>query len=307
VENRTDYCNCLFEQPWWLDLVAPKQWNEEIIKNNKDEVIARIAYVKGEKSIFMPKMTQCMGIWESSQIKSNYGERKRNYYKLFEEINKNKSVEICLNPSNEYVLPFRWMGYRMEPKFTYRINNLSDCNELYSRFNKRAKRNIRCAQKEVKIYTETDLERLWKTLDKTFQAQNRKNPMPKELIYKIVKYCDENDHGKYIEARDGAGNTHSCAYFVYDEKVCYYLIGASDSDFRNSGAQSLVLWEGIQFAAQKSCIFDFEGSMIEGIENFFRQFNSVCTPYYVIRKNGLIKDIELEAKMRIKKIIGYKI
>ena len=147
MENRTDYCNCLFEQPWWLDLVAPKQWNEEIIKNNKDEVIARIAYVKGEKSIFMPKMTQCMGIWESSQIKSNYGERKRNYYKLFEEINKNKSVEICLNPSNEYVLPFRWMGYRMEPKFTYRINNLSDCNELYSRFNKRAKRNILCAQK----------------------------------------------------------------------------------------------------------------------------------------------------------------
>ena len=64
---------------------------------------------------------------------------------------------------------------------------------------------------------------------------------------------------------------------------------------------------GKEYNLQKSCIFDFEGSMIEGIENFFRQFNSVCTPYYVIRKNGLIKDIELEAKMRIKKIIGYKI
>ena len=241
MERRTEYCNCLFEQPWWLELVAPKQWSEEIIKNNKDEVIARIAYVKRENNIFMPKMTQCMGIWESSQIKNNYGERKRVYYKLFEEINKSKNIEICLNPSNEYVLPFRWMEYKIE------------------------------------------------------------------LIYKIVKYCDENDHGKYLEARDGAGNTHSCAYFVYDQKVCYYLIGASDSDFRNSGAQSLVIWEGIQFAAQKSRVFDFEGSMIEGIENFFRQFNSVCTPYYLVRKNGLIKDIELEAKIKIKKIIGYKI
>jgi lipid II:glycine glycyltransferase (peptidoglycan interpeptide bridge formation enzyme) len=144
-------------------------------------------------------------------------------------------------------------------------------------------------------------------LDVTFAAQKRKNPMDKELIRRIVETCEAAGHGKYLEARDPEGNVHSCAYFVYDEQVCYYLLGASDSRFRSSGAQSLVLWEGIQFAAQHSKVFDFEGSMVEGIENFFRQFGGVCTPYYEIRKSTFLDEVLLAAKPRVKRLIGYKV
>ena len=220
---------------------------------------------------------------------------------------KENAVIMSLDPSNEYVLPFKWMGYVIEPRFTYRINNLSDPEKIYSEFNKTAKKNIKYANNKVKIFSEIDIDCLWNMLNKTFEIQNRKNPMSKDILYKIISYCEEKGHGKYFEAKDSEKNIHSCAYFVYDEKICYYLIGASDSNYRSSGAQSLVLWEGIKFASQKSRIFDFEGSSIEGIENFFRQFNSVCTPYYSIRKNGFISDIAIAAKPRIKKLIGYKL
>ena len=157
------------------------------------------------------------------------------------------------------------------------------------------------------ISTELDFSELWEMLNKTFESQNRKNPMHRDLVRDIVLKCEEQNHGRYVCAKDPDGNVHSCAYFVYDEKVCYYLLGATDSEYRSSGAQSLVIWEGIKFAAEHSKRFDFEGSMIEGIENFFRQFNNQCCTYYEVRKQPLVEEIKLLMKPKIKKIIGYKI
>ena len=304
--NVTPYANSLFEQPWWLDIVAPGQWDEVVVKDG-EEVTARMPYVVSNDRIVMPKLTQTLGIWMSPGVKADYGTQKKAIFEIFNHFSNYKSVSFNLSPCNEYVLPFRWLGYRMEPCFTYRLNDLSDCEALYQKFNKTAKKNIKYARNKVSVSDKTDVETLWKLLDKTFEAQNRKNPMSKDLVSRIVQTCEANGHGKYLEARDPEGNVHSCAYFVYDEQVCYYLIGASDSAFRNSGAQSLILWEGIQFAAQHSKVFDFEGSMVEGIENFFRQFGGVCTPYYCVTKNSLKNEILQCLKPRIKRLLGYKI
>lgn len=131
--------------------------------------------------------------------------------------------------------------------------------------------------------------------------------MPQKLIRKIIEICGNTGYGKYLEAWDAEGNVHSCAYFVYDENVCYYLLGASDTKFRSSGAQSLILWEGIQFVAKHSCVFDFEGSMVEGIENFFRQFGGVCTAFYTVSRRNFLKKVLAVAKPRDKQFLGYKI
>lgn len=299
--------NNLFEEPWWLDIVAPGAWSEAVSKDKNGEIRARIAYVHSNKSIGMPPFTQTLGIWMRDDLKKDYGAQKEAVYGLFEEINRHREITVRLAPENEYVLPFRWMGYHLEPWFTYRIIGLEDCEKLYGSFNKTAKKNIKSAKNKVTIHHETDINVLLALLDKTFEVQGRKNPMSKEVICRIVETCDRNGCGQYMDARDKEGNVHSCAYFVFDDKVCYYLLGASDPQFRSSGAQSLILWEGIQMAAGKSAAFDFEGSMVEGIENFFRQFGGRCIPYYEVRKNGICGDFMALMKPRVKKMLGYKI
>ena len=46
----------------------------------------------------------------------------------------------------------------------------------------------------------------------------------------------------------------------------------------------LVLFESIKFAMQSKRAFDFEGSMIESIEKYFRAFGAIQKPYYSISK-----------------------
>lgn len=306
-EQKERYTNNVFEESWWLDIVAQGNWEEIVSRDKNGNIQARIAYVHNNKKVYMPPFTQTLGIWMCEDLKKDYGTQKKIICELFECINRYKKVCIHLAPENEYVLPFRWMGYDIFPRFTYRISGLEDSDKLYEGFNKTAKKNIKSARNKVYINYETDVDVLLMLLDKTFEAQNRTNPMSKKIIHSIVETCEKNGHGKYIDARDRDGNVHSVAYFVCDEKVWYYLFGASDPQYRSSGAQSLVLWEAMQMAGRQTSIFDFEGSMIEGIENFFRQFGGQCVPYFEVRKNGLLGDIMVSIKPRLKRLLRYKI
>ncbi len=305
--NTVPYANSLFEQPWWLDITAPGQWREAVIRDEEGKITARMPYIVTGNHIHMPPLTQTLGIWFAPEIEQDYSKQKSAINDLFSQLPSCQVLEQTLSPQNKYVLPFRWLGCHIEPKFTYRLTDLSDCTKLYQGFNKTAKKNIKYAKNKTSLCFETQIDTLINMLDKTFHAQNRKNPLSGDVVRKIVATCDATGHGQYIEAQDPDGNTHSCAYFVYDEQVCYYLLGASDIRFRSSGAQSLVLWEGIQFAAKHSQVFDFEGSMVEGIENFFRQFGGICTPYYTIRKGTFLSEVMLAAKPRIKRLLHYKV
>ena len=59
-------------------------------------------------------------------------------------------------------------------------------------------------------------------------------------------------------------------------------MGGGDPKLRKSGATSLLLWEAINRQPLGVQVFDFEGSMIEPIERFFRAFGAVQTPYFEI-------------------------
>ena len=47
-----------------------------------------------------------------------------------------------------------------------------------------------------------------------------------------------------------------------------------------------LIWNAIKFASNNSNIFDFEGSMIRPIENFFRAFGGIQAPYLLVEKTN---------------------
>ena len=90
---------------------------------------------------------------------------------------------------------------------------------------------------------------------------------------------------------------HAAIYLVWDKYSAYYLIGGSDPKLRNSGATSLALWEAICFASTVTKSFDFEGSMIESVERFFRGFGGNQVSYFHIWKfNSILIEILFNLK-----------
>ena len=118
----------------------------------------------------------------------------------------------------------------------------------------------------------------------TFTRQGMSLPYSRELVARLDQTCAEHDCRKVFFAEDAEGRLHAAIYIVWDEKEAYYLMGGADPELRNSGATSLCMWEAIKFASTVTRKFNFEGSMIEPVERFFRAFGARQYPYFQISK-----------------------
>lgn len=315
--NEIACTNSLFEQPWWLDIVAPGEWTAAEVRDSSGKIIARMPYVRrkgrfGKNRIIMPEDTQNLGPWFNEDIRAyvqgnkQFVKQKEMIDELLYQMEPFTECELTLNCANTYVLPWYWNGFKLTPTFSYRIDVSQSLDGIFANFSKSTRKNIRRAQQESTVSCETDIDAFYYILDKTYEAQNRNNPDSRALITKMIETCDKLGHGKMFTARDQSGNLQCSAYLVYDEKIAYALISGSIPAFRGSGSKSLLYWEEIQHAAKVSRVFDFEGSMIEEIENVMRQFGAHWVTNYHISKSGIMRDIFTVMKPRIKKLIGYK-
>jgi len=99
------------------------------------------------------------------------------------------------------------------------------------------------------------------------------------LEYVIVKATSGAMGGSAAE-----GQLHAAVFVVWQPSGASYIAGGSDPALRASGAHALTLWEAVCHTAQYTNIFDLEGSMLRGVERFFREFGGVQTPYFCIRR-----------------------
>ena len=304
----TPYANSVFEQPWWLDVVAPGKWRELSVSKN-GEVVARWPIVTDGNKAFMPKETQTIGPWFAKVEGETEHDRLSRMQKAIQEMLQQAEIsrwDYALAPECDYVLPFMRNGFQLHPRFTYVIDDLSDIEGVEARYAKTVKKNLKRASQVVEVKRVDDPDILIRSMRATFDAQHRSLPVSEELISQIVEESLRHSNGVLLAAFDDSGLCHSSSLFVYDEKRCYYLLSGSDPAVRTSGAQTLILRDGIRFAAEHSKVFDFEGSMIEGIEKFFRQFSGRQVVYYRITKQSLLMQMADLAKPRVKKLLHYK-
>ncbi len=304
--------NSIFEQPWWLDAVAPGQWDAVEIKKD-EQLVARLPYIKekrmGFKLLGMPKYTQTLGYWiEDTGAKNarKYARRKELISELISALPQKYNVDMDLDHTCDYLFPFRWNGYKLQMAYSYRIEDIHDVDQLWSDLADNIWREIKKAQKELTVESDHSIDDLILMQNKTFERQGRTKSEDSELLKRLDAALTEHNARRLLCAVDSQGRIHAASYFVYDEKCCYYLIGGGDPELRTSGASSLLMWEGIKFASSVSGSFDFEGSMIEPIERFFRAFGGVPTPYWrVTRLNGFLSLADY-IKPKIKEMIGWK-
>ncbi len=310
--NEIPYVNSAFEQPWWLDIVAPGKWDEVTIKEH-DQVIARLPYVISDGKISMPLYTQTLGIWIDSKFKEfrkgndHLAEQKKIIHQLLSLLPKSKSVDFVFDSAVEYILPFRWEGYSIDPTFSYRITEL-DKEIVDNKLGKGIKRDLNRGMRLFSIdENNNSIDEFIALQNLTYSRQNRKNPVNNDLTASIISKAIDAQHGKLLFARDDDGKAHAACFLLYDKNVCYHLLSGQNTIYGNDGAMPFLLYNEILFASKNSRIFDFEGSMVEGIEQVYRRYGGKQVINWHVSKQSVLHDIFGVMKPRIKRLIGYKI
>ena len=285
--SSTPCANTLFEQPWWLEAVAPGRWGACEVEQN-GAVEARLPYVahrrRGLVFITRPPFTAALGPWLRQPEARDVSGRRELIVELIGQLPPYDYLEQSLSPVLTDWLPFYWSGFDARVHYTSRLERLDDPELLDAGLTTAARRSLRKARSLLAVRDDLGVETLYGLVETTFKRQGLPAPWSPTQVARLDRACAEHGARHMLFAVDGAGAVQAGAYFVFDEGLTYYLFGGATEEGRAARAQSLLMREGIRFAGTVSRGFDFEGSMIEPIERFFRTFGPRQVPYFTIRR-----------------------
>lgn len=107
------------------------------------------------------------------------------------------------------------------------------------------------------------------------------------VLSTLIDFSLKNQKGKIFYVLDGSQKPLAAMFSVITEKSIvnvsnFYLTGCA-----NSRAQTFLFTEVINNYCHSEMVFDFEGSDIPGIANFYKSFGAVSQSYFRIYANKL--------------------
>jgi len=282
----------IFSKNWWLDAVCGKEnWDVALVENN-GKIIASMPYYLKQKIIFtiitMPQRTQTMGPYikypEEQKYEKKLSFEKKIMTELIEQLPKVNMFIQNFHYSITNWLPFYWKGYKQTTNYTYVIEDLSNLNSIFNNFKSSKRRNIKKAEKNLKIKFDLSAEEFYNNHVLSLKKQNATIEYSFELFFNIYTTVYKHNTGKTIYAIDENNHIHAALFLIWDNNSAYSLITSIDPDYRNNGSASFVIKEAITLASQVTNKFDFEGSMMENVETSYRAFGGIQKPYLSITK-----------------------
>jgi len=211
-------------------------------------------------------------------------------YKIDRQIISNiadlKVWSYSFHPNFKNWLNFYQAGYKQTTRYTYQIH-FSRSADFRTNYGQKAVTPLKAAKKHHLTIEDVDIETFVEVNKKTYLARNSKPPYTKKRLARLLRNL-ANQKCLYAKSvKDGLGNVHCAAAVVYDESSANLILNGSDPAYRKFAGNTLLIDHMIEFAAKNCRFFDFEGSMHERIERFYRGFGGRVIPYYVIYKGNL--------------------
>lgn len=285
----------LFSQDWWLDAVCiDGEWDVALIQQ-QSEVKAALPYylrrVMGLRCITMPKLTQTMGPW-FAPMDGTYTKRLSKQMSLMKDlIDQLPSVDMFhqgFAPEITNWLPFYWAGYQQSTSYTYVIDDISDPEKILQSVDISKRGKVKKATRSLTVDTLTSVEGFYATYKRSLRRRGKAISYPEKLFVSLGQESIKRDCGKIFCARDQEGGLHAALYVVWGARKAYNLVSLVIPG-KNTGAMSLVIYQAICFLQEHDLAdkFDFEGSMIPGVEQSYRYFGTLQTPYFQVWKKNI--------------------
>ena len=280
---------------WYLDYACGKENWDVLIYQEDEKILGVLPYYISKisligKKIGMPKITPYMGVYlvipEGIRNVAKGSFEKNVTTALIQALPKHQYFNVRFHRSFTNWLPFFWKGFLQHTMYTYVIKDISDLNEVYSNFKSSVRNKTRKAEQIVRVEICEDIETLYLLSKMSFERQNMTIGYDLMNLRKMDQAFSENNARVIFLAKDRKERVHSALYLTYDKISANVHLVGENPDLRSSGAGSLLIWEAIKYTRNNLGLnqFDFEGSVIEKIEENRRSFGAEQVAYHKIQK-----------------------
>lgn len=183
-------------------------------------------------------------------------------------------------PEFEYDQPLIWLGWKHRMRYTYWVDIRKGYESFLQCCASHVRREIKKADEAgLVVRAENKPESVVEIL-KTAKPEAAKGIENQffEALCSNSRHYFESQQSCCLLAYDGEKPVAGIIYFFFKNKMIYYQ-GSTLPAYKNSGAMSKIIAEGVRLFGSKYEYLDFDGSMIEPIERFFRGFGAFPVRY----------------------------
>jgi len=286
-EQPYQYSDTLFQEPWWLDLVAPGAWHEVTVERD-NSVIARLPYVMRKEGpmglhiIDQPPFTNTMGPWVAP-AKGKYSKRLSHYGQmisgLLEQLPRYDYFQHCLHYNMGNWLPFYWQKFSDFLSYTLIVRDLSSPEAVWDAMQPRIRNNVRKAENRLEIRDDLPLEVMIRIIRETYQFRNSREKFCEETLIRVVEECRRRDACLTLFAVGSDDQPRAVSFIVYDSRSAHFLLNGVDRRFDDSHANSFIIWESIKRCCGRTSEFNFHGNIHPQVFSYFLKFGAELQPF----------------------------
>ena len=280
----------LFMKPWWLDAVcAGKEWNVLLARDEQGEIIGAMPYLLRKRAwlkyIVMPQQTPIGGIWVTPEVTADRWKTAEVCRALKEQLDGLNLAYYYQQylPGSLCVNAMKALGFTTKERLTYRVEDLSNLDNVIASFSKNKRRQL---QKALSLHAEhnMDIEEFYRFHCQCLEARKRKISYSREFLLVLERKARRAKQCEVLSICNADGQVYAAAFLVWDKNYMYYLIPAYEPTYGDTGAGALLVLEAMKLARDKHVVFDFEGSMSKGTAKHYQQFGSTPITYYGVEK-----------------------
>lgn len=276
-------------QPFWLDMTCEfGNWDAVFSYDEAGEIRGAWAFHHGTRFgmrwIRLPILTPFTALWIEARADLSKYKQMVHRHEVLGDLEKQLPrmhvFEIKLPWIMTDWLSLYWQGYHQETRYTFRFEEI-DMQKIEAATSKSFRRNLRTAERHFTI-DEGTVSDLYMMMENVFEMRDARVVFSQNTLAHIVTTLRQKDQCHLYAARDADG-VQAILLVVWDDRTMYYLIGGRRHTDSKHGTD-LLLWQAIGDAGRRGLAFDFEGSMIRGVNQFFQKFGADLTPYFYIYK-----------------------
>ncbi|HET6143373.1 MAG TPA: GNAT family N-acetyltransferase [Candidatus Acidoferrales bacterium] len=180
---------------------------------------------------------------------------------------------------------FLWAGFHADLGYTFRIEAGTTVDRAFQQISRTHRQKLNKGA-EYLIETAADVSVLSKLSNHTFERQGIARPYNEHYLQRLWEEASRRNRGVIYTARDVYGAYAAALFIVYDYRSSYQIVSGVDMTVPNSPAGGLLTWRGICDALNAGRTFDFEGSSIRGVEQYYRRWGGQAHPVWHLKKTG---------------------
>jgi CelD/BcsL family acetyltransferase involved in cellulose biosynthesis len=278
----------VFHQPWWLDATCSR-WTGITIECEAGVAIWPVPLERklGVHMTRNPALTAYLGPVRLSPEGYSTSLSDALLQALLERHPSLPVWNIAARPGEWRGAHFQAHGLAADTRPTYLLKLAGRTEaDLLSGVQSAVRNRIRRAPTQLTIANEPQAaDEMFALQSATLERKGARAFHNAEYFSSLVTAAQQRGAGALWTAR-ADGKVVGAQWSLWDDQYCYNMGLARDERRGEKLAPTALLWNAITHAHARGIqVFDFEGSSIPGIAEFFASFGSVRHSYLTLRKN----------------------